>query len=256
MIAFKALPLNNYASLHKLFYLSMAFNFSLQSIFQPPKAQMIFNLRDADTTKPANTAISIKNIHRWRMSIAGFKNFDDYLKTLKSNYKKNYLNTCKAALNYGVNITVIDGDWSEHANTVYQLYRNVARRRKSQLYDLKFFQAIAKMPTYQLIAVWHANKMISVLIILDEAPVYHSMLVGFDYEHSRHIYAYSLIHYELIKLAIATQKHTVIDVGITAGTAKAMMNFKPVPVCMDIYVKNRLLRFALRVIGKILSLRA
>lgn len=266
MIAFHARPLEGYSSLHrlpiiKLFgvnnrfspRLSLTFNFNLQSILQQkPTSQLALSLRDEQFSKPANVDFSIKHIKRWRMSITEFKTFDDYVASLKSNYKKNYLNTQKAYASYGASMTFYAGDWSEQVEVVYQLYLNVAKRRGAQLYDLDFFRYIAKTSGYQLLCVWHQDIMISMLILFDEAPVYHSMLVGFDYEHSKNIHAYSLIHYELIKRAIASGKHSVIDVGITADKAKAMMNFKPVNVSMDVSAKNilvkGLLRFARRFI--------
>lgn len=263
MIAFDAVPLEGYSSLHKLpiFKLlglntritpkiSLSFNFNLQlSLQQKPKSLLQMNLRDAQFTRPATVDFSIENIKRWRMAIGEFKTMQDYVASLKSNYKKNYLNTQKAFAAYGATMTFIDGDWSAHVETVYQLYLNVANRRGAQLYDLNFFRYIAKTKGYQLLCVWYEGVMISMLIVFDEAPVYHSMLVGFDYEHSKHIYAYSLIHYDLIRRAIESGKHQYIDVGITANKAKSMMGFKPVTVSMDVSAKNPIIKYLLRFAG-------
>ncbi len=260
MIAFNAVPLEGYSSLHKLpiFKLlglntritpkiSLTFNFNLQlSLQQKPNSQLQLNLRDEQFARPGTVDFSIENIKRWRMAIGEFKSMNDYVASLKSNYKKNYLNTQKAFTAYGATMTFLDSDWSEHVDRVYQLYLNVANRRGAQLYDLDFFRYIAKTQGYHLLCVWHEGVMISMLIVFDEAPVYHSMLVGFDYEHSKHIYAYSLIHYDLIKRAIASGKHQYIDVGITANKAKSMMNFKPVSVSMDVSAKNIVLKYLLR----------
>lgn len=260
MIAFDAVPLEGYSSLHQLpiFKLlgwntritpkiSLAFNFNLQlSLQHKPNSQFNLNLRDAQFEKPDVVDFSIENIKRWRMSISEFKSMNDYIASLKSNYKKNYHNTQKAFAAYGASMTYIEDDWSEHAETVYQLYLNVANRRGAQLYDLNFFRYIAKTNGYQLLCVWREGVMISMLIVFDEAPVYHSMLVGFDYVHSKNIFAYSLIHYELIKRAIESGKHKFIDVGITANKAKSMMNFKPVTVNMDISAKNIIIKYILR----------
>jgi hypothetical protein len=79
------------------------------------------------------------------------------------------------------------------------------------------------------------------------------MLCGFDYEHSKNMNAYSLMHYELIRIAITTTKHGIVDVGITADKAKSMMNFKPVSVCMDIQAGNYLLKGALRALSRIVT---
>lgn len=251
VITFNAKPLTCYASMHQksflnVTWLTMAFNFNLQAPIAIPPAQLTFNLRDASQLRPSTVDLTINQIKRWRMDISSFRDFNDYLSTLKSNYKKNYLNTIKAYQAYGAEIRIIDGDWSEHASTVYQLYRNVAKRNRSQLYDRRYFNEIAKINAYKLISVWHANVMVSVLVIFDEQPVYHSMLCGFDYVHSRNLFAYSLVHYELIRLAIATTQHTTVDIGITANIAKAMMNFKAIPVCMDITARNPLLKLTLK----------
>lgn len=256
MIAFNATPLNYYSSLHhksflKIPYLTMAFNFNLQVPIQSPRAQLLFHLRDAALPRPDNVDFSIRNIMRWRMDISGFKNFDDYVATLKSNHKRNYVRTYKVFKEYGASITLVEGNWCEYAETVYQLYRNIAVRRKSQLYDLNFFRNIAAIDAYKLICVWHQNKMVAVLVIFDEEPVYHSMLCGFDYNHSGKIFAYSLIHFELIRLAITTGKHHTIDIGITANKAKSVMNFKPVNVCMDISSRNILIKYCLKLIDAI-----
>jgi hypothetical protein len=76
------------------------------------------------------------------------------------------------------------------------------------------------------------------------------MLCCFDYQHSKQIYAYSLLHYELIRLAINAKHYTTIDVGITANQSKSMMNFKPIPSCMDIRAKNIVLKTLLQLFSR------
>lgn len=257
MINFKAVPLEKYSSLHKISFfglkLSLSLNCNLQTSIHSG-AQLSLNLRDADTKQADTVDFSINQLQRWRMNIANFKSFTDYLQTLKSNHAKNYKKTQNLFERSGAKISLITGDWSQVAEKVYQLYLNVAKRHQSQLYDLSYFKAIAKIREYQLICIFNQDEMISVLIILDEEPVYHSMLVGFDYVHSKKINAYSLLHYEFIRLSIATGKHSKVDAGITASKAKSMLQFMPINSCMDISAKNYLAKKILRLISKLTTI--
>ena len=44
--------------------------------------------------------------------------------------------------------------------------------------------------------------------MINEEPVFHSMLCGLDYEHSKETRAYSFMHYEIIRLAIEAKKYS------------------------------------------------
>ena len=260
MILFTAIPLHKYSSSHKLSipslfgfktsippHLSIAFNFNFQMSPQDlPDVQLTINLRESDSRPDEEADFCIHHLTRWRLPITHCETFEDYLQALKSNHLRNYRKTQRAYEKYGATLSFIEGDWSEHAETVYQLYLNVAKRHGSQLYDLIFFRLIATRAEYKLICAWRQNKLISVLIVVDEKPVYHSMLCGFDYEHSKHIYAYSLLHYELIRIAITATQYTIVEAGITANKAKSMMNFSPVISCMDVRAKNIVLKTMLR----------
>lgn len=268
MISFTAHPLDKYSSQHhislfsllginayKSLSLTMAFNFNLTSSFKNiPKTQLTFHLRDENSKQIDTADFCINNFKRWRLSIAEYESFENYIQKLKSNHKKNYHKSQKIFLEYGATINFINGDWSEYADAAYELYVNVAKRHGSKLYDLSFFRKIAKIDGYNLICIWHRNSLISVLVIFDEEPVYHSMVCGFDYEHSKNIYAYSILHYELIRIAIAERKYSMVDAGITGDKAKSMMNFKPINSCMDVNAKNFILKRILRLISLFLKI--
>lgn len=265
MIEFSAIPLEKYASLHKISILSLlgmktkfspnvvvAFNFNLQTPIQKsPKALLTFHLRDASSSPiPGSSDFCINNLKRWRLDISHYKTFMGYLQKMNSKHYKRYNETQKTFANYGATISLIEDDWSQYAETAHNLYLNVAEKHGTQLYDLNFFRAIAKLKEYKLMCVWYNSTLIAALVIIDEEPIFHSMVCGLDYEHSKKAHVYSQMHYEFIRLAIEANKYTIADIGLTANEAKAMLDFEPVSACMDVSAHNCIIRGFLRLLSR------
>ena len=258
----KACPLENFSSLHELslmgllgcniswpqkhFFAEFSFNLHTPLTFDP-KAYLIMHTLDAAKPPSApHCCFSITQINRWRLDITPYASHQDYLDSLIRWHRCNYAKSQKTFENFGCEITFIEEDWSQHVDAVYQLYSNVAHRYSDQIYDINFFQAAAKRRDYKLLCAWFEGKMIGMILLQEELPTLHSACVGFDYTYSTQSYAYSWLHYVLIRLAIEAKKYQNIDVGLTAEESKKRIGFKPVLSRIDIYTKGFLTRGLMR----------
>lgn len=268
MITFNAKPLEKYSSLHTISLLtllgikskfsprfSFVLSFNLETPLEPnPPAQLTFHVGDSDkSSKNGNPDFCIAHLIRWRLNISQYSTFTSFLQKMKRKHYLRFTDTQKSFDNYGAKISLIEHDWSQFADTVYQLYSKVAKKHGTQLYDLNFFQSIAKNDGYKLLCVLYNDVLIGALVIVDEQPILHSMCCGLDYDHSKNSRAYSQMHYEFIRLAIESKKYTVADIGITANEAKSMLDFQPISVSMDVWAHNRFLRACLRFLSRFMT---
>lgn len=268
MLKFNAIPLEKYSSLHAFPLLKLlgvtsnkspsiriAFNFNLHTPLQhQDKAQLTFHLRELDNSSiQENADFSIRNLTRWRMHLSQYDSFSDFLTKIKRKNYSSYRRTLKTFENYGATLSLIEEDWSQHAEIAFHLYENVAEKHGAQLYDVDFFRSIAKLDQYKLLCAWFNGSLIGMLVLIDEGNTFHSMVCGFDYNHSRKSYSYSRLHYEFIRLAIDAKKYTIADIGLTADTAKSLMDFQPVMTCIDISVRNRLIKKVLRMVSRFVT---
>ena len=258
----KSSPLEKYSSLHefslleplglntswpgKHFFVQFCFNLH-RPLKILPQAYLTLHASDANLPPSApNCCYSITNLIRWRLDISSYKSIDDYLKASIRWHRCNYVKSKRTFFNYGCEISIIEGDWSEHVERVYQLYTNVANRFRYFLYDLNFFQELAKCPDCKLLCAWFKGEMIGVFILQEESPTLHAVCCGLDYKHSSRSYAYSWMNYAFFEYAIAAQKYQNVDAGLSADEAKKTIGYKPVLTRMDIYSKG--------ITGKLLSL--
>ncbi len=268
MIRFNATPLEKYASLHVFPILSLfgitskkspsiklIFNFNLEkSIKSDNKAQLSFNLRDANMPPtPGTSDFCIKHLTRWRMNLSLYESFSDFLLKIKRKNYRSYRRALKTFEEYGATISLIEGDWSDYADSAHRLYLNVAEKHKAQLYDLNFFRMIAKSEPFQLLCVWYQGSLVGILVLIDEGETLHSMVCGLDYNHTKKAHAYSRMHYEFIRLAFEAKKYTMADIGLTADSAKSLLDFQPVAACMDVSAENPFLKGILRLISRFMT---
>lgn len=250
--------LGGYSYLHevsflKLFRIKVLFHYNLLS---PPQnfseAALVFHTRDSH--QPQHKAdFCITGCNRWELDVSQHSSFDSFLEKINSKHKQQYRKTEKIFNESGATISRIEEDWSKYADTVYQLYENVALKRGTAMYDRSFFHAISKEPSYKLLCAWLHGQMIGVCVLVEEFPILHSMCAGIDYEYSKKIYAYSKLHYEFIRWVIESKKFTVAEIGITADTAKSSLGFKPIPSCIDISSPSRVVRPFLRFFSKFVT---
>lgn len=264
-LTFKAVLLKKYSSFHKISILSVMgiktekpphlkviFNFNLHTHApQMTRPHLTMNVCDYDANSPGNKFdFCIGNLTRWRLDITPYKSFSEFLESLSQSRKKKYYQTQNAFQEYGATLSVIEGDWSQYAETVYDLYYNVAKKYGGVLYDLDFFHQIAKDPSYKLMCIWYQGSIVSALVMIDEEPVFHSMICCLDYNHSQKTRAYSLIHYEIIRMAIEAKKYTTVDIGMTGDRLKAIMGYKPVSVRMEVTAQNYFIKGMLRLLSR------
>jgi len=157
----------------------------------------------------------------------------------------NYEKSEKLFTGYGGSVEYIEGDWTEYVPQIYQLYANVAERHGEWLYDLNFFKDIAKRSDYKLLLAWFDQEIIGMTVLQEEPPTLHSICCGFDYLHSSKSYTYSRLNYAFIEEGIKLKKFKNIDAGMTADQSKQNIGYESVPVCLDIYCKNKVIRWIL-----------
>jgi len=269
MLSFSAKPLEGYSSLQEIPLLSLLgikskaahprllllFNFNL--ITPPkthPKAILSFHVVDSSTPiNPLNSDFRITNLTRWRIHLTQYEAFTSFLQKMKRRHYMRYEETRKTFSDYGVKLSVVDGDWSAYVDEFYSLYLNVAKKHGTQLYDRNYFQEIAKIKDYKLMCARYGEKLIAALVMIEEPPVFHSICCGLDYDHSKKCFAYSWMHYEFIRIAIEARKFTQADVGLTANAAKTMLDFEPVSSYMNVKANNRILSAMMRFISLFLT---
>lgn len=261
----EAFPLEYYSSLHELSLLSMMgvnrripgmqllvqFNFNLQTPLQlHPQAKLAFHIVDAD--KPlaeANCCYSITQLQRWRMDVSAFDTFDAYLGAQKRWHRCNFTKSEKKFKDYEATVAVLS-DWKEHIDDVYRIYCNVAKRHNDKLYDLSFFHLAAQRPDYKLLSAWYQGELIGMFILREEGEVLHSTCCGLDYTHSSTSFAYTWLHFELIRYAIEN-KFRHIDAGLTADDSKKAIGFQPIQSRLDIYAQNFCIRHFLKLASRL-----
>lgn len=265
----KAVPLHNYSSLHELsltkrigwgeslaklsILIQLDANFHSEKIDLHPKAFLAIKTLDASKPLIPGCCFSVTNLMRWRVDIQQFSTFKEFLDSLIRWHKCNYKKSEKTFREYGGTITYVERDWSEYVDVVYKLYEKVAVLHGDKLYDISFYRELAKRPDYKLLCAWHNGEMIGTFILQDEGTILHSMCCGMDYNHSSKSYAYSWMHYELIRIAIESKKYTHVDVGLTANNSKREICFEPISSRMDVYAKGRVTRFMLKCLSKFVT---
>lgn len=262
-----AFPLENYSSLHELsplgflglnipwskmhFFVQFSFNLHTPLKFHPD-AYLTFQTLDADQPSSPQCCYSITQFKRWRLNIASYSTFEEYLNSQIRWHRCNYEKSQKIFKNYGASVT-FENDWTKHVDAVYRLYVNVAQKYSDKLYDLNFFKAAAQRPDYKLICAWFEGHLIGLFVLQEELPTLHSICCGFDYDHSSKCYAYSWLHYELIRWAIDSKKYQDVDIGLTADHSKEMIGFKPISARMDIYAKGPITRGLLHAASSLIT---
>lgn len=233
----------------------MQYSFNLHTPLKiHPDAYLTLQAKDADSPpSKSDCCFSITHFTRWRLNISHLHSIDDYLDASIRWHRCNYSKSEKNFFEYGCEISFLEKDWSEHAREAYLLYENVAKRYQHKLYNLTFFQEIAKRPDYKLLCAWFEGKMIAVFVLQEELPTLHSVCAGLDYHHSSQSYAYSWMHYALFDHAIASQKYQNIDVGFNSDEAKRTIGFKPIDSRIDIYSKGIITRNVLKMLSRCFS---
>ena len=264
----KVSPLENFSSLHEtsifeqlgwknnsLCRFLMQFSFNLHTpLKMHPQADVILHTLDADSPQSSlDCSFSVTHLTRWRLDIASYRTIEDYLSAAIRWHRCNYAKSKKNFLNYGCEIRFHEEDWSEYTQNVYHLYDLVAQRYHHGLYDLSFFQEIAKRPDYKLLSAWFEGKMIAVFVLQEELPTLHAICAGLDYQHSTASYAYSWMHYVLFEHAITTQKYQAVDVGFNSDEAKRIIGLQPIPSRIDIYTKGRVIHHTLKFLSYFVS---
>ncbi len=261
-----SLPLKGHSTLNEISFLRLASipwpsvkffvhcNFNIHTPFQPdPRATLSISSRKGTEAPFEAPGLSFYPMQRWSIDLRNYSSFENFLNDMKRWHRCNY-NKSKSKFNeFNGTVSYITGDWSEHAEKAYEIYKNVASRHQEQIYDLNFFRIAAKNPNYKLLCAWIEGKMIGVFVLVEELPTLHSILCGLDYTYSKNSYAYSWMHYELIRFAIESKKYENVDIGLSADKAKEQIGFNPTAFYLDFYGHTPLSRFVLKVLSTFMT---
>lgn len=263
-----AAPLENYSSLHEVSlnqilgglikhpqkHFFVQFDFNLHTpLKMHPDAYLVFHLHDDDVpSKLSEGCFSITQLRRWRVDISRFNTFEDFLNSLSKKHFGGFLKSKKKFESNGATVEYMES-WVDHVDEAYALYRHIAKKHGEQLYDIRYFEELAKKNECHLLCAWLEGKMIGMTVLFDELPTLHSMCGGLDYTCSSKCYTYSWLHFEIIRKAIESKKYTSVDVGLTADEAKASIGFKPALSRMDIYSKGRMTRGILKMAARLFT---
>lgn len=256
----QAFPLENYSSLHELslggllgldrplkkFYVEMSFNLHTPLQIHQEASLVIHVLDDDRPPEKPERCFQTKPFNRWRLDLTPYGSFEELIYSRIRWSRNNFKKTEKIFNDYGCKISFVEEDWTHLVKEVYTLYLNVARKHGDKLYDINFFTKAAKRKDYKLICSWFKEKLIGMSLLQEELPTLHSTCCGLDYLHSSKSYAYSWMHYELLRHAIEVGKYKNVDIGLTADEFKKMIGFEPIPVRMDIYSNSKVVRNILK----------
>lgn len=195
----------------------------------------------------------IKDLNQWELDLKPFKSFDDYLHHLNSNQRRYYFKSQKSFVHHGCRLKVIEGDWSEYAEHAYELYQKMAAKY-FQIYDLNYFQEIAKRHEGKFISAWYKEQLIGILGTIEEGKTLHSTVAGLDYLHSKPSFTYSVLHYEFIRIAIEANRFAVADAGVSADNSKHAVGFNASPAVVEIFGHGKIARAMLFLINRFLKL--
>jgi predicted N-acyltransferase len=262
----KTIPLEHFSVLQEVSVLEMlGLNFSLpftkfslqlnMNLHTPlkidPRAYLVIDTKD-EGAQPSfpNRCYSLSKLNRWRLDISPYQTFDDYVQSLARWHRCTYNKAKKNFFHYGCETTYIEGDWSEHAETVARLYGNTARNYNHCLFNEEYFREVAKHSDCSLLCALYKGEMISAFVLKDELPTMHSLCCGLDYKHSSESYTYSWMHYALLQHAITAKKYKILDVGFTADEAKKAIGFQLIPSRMDLYSRGKLTQAVLSAVAR------
>lgn len=159
-----------------------------------------------------------------------FDNFDDYIHSLRYNYRRSITRSLKKLRNNELKIEV-HGNFEHLFNKeIYELYENVIENAQFRLEKLpmQFFINVNKYfkEDSQLILLKKNNKIIGMSLMMHSPNIAKSMFVGFDYKLNRENDIYFNLFIENVRQSIEKKKK-VLDFGQTSYYVKARLGAEP-----------------------------
>lgn len=179
-----------------------------------------------------------------------FSGWDDYLATLRSNYRRRLMIINKP----GQEIRFEKKPCAEFTNEMYQQYLSVYKRSKGKLEKLNF-DFFRYLPGEFILTVCYKNNtIIGWNITLENQNVYYFFLGGIDYKQNKTYSTYLRLLTNIVKEGIE-QKATIIELGQTAEIAKMRMGGKPETRYMEAHHSNSVLNKLIKTLSPLLEYR-
>jgi len=177
-----------------------------------------------------------------------WKSFDEYLNSMRSNYRCKILKTMDKAAKANISFNIIK-DFSDRAGELKRLYDNVydqAKEVKRERLPESFFQNINKYlgEKVTIISAEKDNKLIGYMFLLFSGNTLITKFPGIDYNYNREYGTYFNLFYKSIELAINSGIDN-IDMGITTLNPKKDMG-------SDIATLNMYMRHSNPLLNKII----
>lgn len=169
--------------------------------------------------------MKIRNLPKAEIKIK-WKSFDEYLDSMRSNYRRKIIKRMDKCANAGMSIRVMK-DFSDNTRELKRLYDNVydrAKEIKRERLSESFFQNINKYLGEKavIISAVKDGRLIGYMLLLFNGKTLMSKFPGLDYEYNKEYCIYFNLFYRAVELAIETGMDR-IDMGITTLDPKKDM---------------------------------
>ena len=194
--------------------------------------------------------MKIHNLPKAELKIK-WKSFDEYLNSMRSNYRCKIVKSVNKCAKANVSIRVVK-DFSRHyTHELKRLYDNVydqAKEVKRERLNEAFFQNIDKYLGEKavMLSAVKDDRLIGYMLLLFSGKTLISVFPGLDYDYNKEYSIYFNLFYKTIELAIETGMDE-IDMGITTLDPKKDMG-------SDIVTLNMYMRHSNPFLNKVIPI--
>ena len=173
-----------------------------------------------------------------------FRDFDEYLGSMRSQYRRRAKKTLAASSHLHVEHLT---DFGREAQEIARLWRLVYERAdelKREILGVPYFRAVAELEYVSVLALRRDDgSLASYALLLDDRPRLHFLYTGFREEAGREEAAYFRLLYEIVRFGIE-QGYASVNLGLTTLEPKLDVGGVPVPLYGWIRHRNALLQRA------------
>ena len=214
-------------------------------IYQKEKGFMLsLNLEDKPESQAfasGNTLPTIKLTNR-------FKNWDEYISSLRSGYRRRLIQAYKK--NEDLYFSKLN--CAEFNREMHQQYLNVYKRSSGKLekLTLDFFKNLP--PAFKLTVCLKKDKIIGWNIGLEDKGIYYFFLGGVDYSQNKTDNTYFQLLMHVVKDGIESKVQT-IELGQTAEIPKMRMGGIPQPLYMEAHHSQKGINYLIKICSPLLE---
>jgi predicted N-acyltransferase len=172
--------------------------------------------------------------------------FDDYIGSLRSNYRYKIKKNMKKSADEKIEIEVLD-NFSEHAEVLCRLWVNVyerAKEYKREILTPNYFKSLSRYLENKalVITVKKDGEIVGFSLVLLDDLTLRYIYSGLTYEYNKDFSVYFNMLYEMLKFAIDTKKRK-FEMGITTYIPKLDIGARIEPFYVYLRHRNSILNF-------------